>query len=32
LTFFYSSDMPNYIKTQPPQKFFKVDWDLGILR
>lgn len=24
--------MPKYIKTQPPQKFFKVGWDLGILR
>jgi hypothetical protein len=24
--------MPKYIKTQPPQKFFKVGWDLGILQ
>ncbi len=24
--------MPKYIKTQPPQKLFKVGWDLGILR
>ena len=24
--------MPKYINTRPPEKFFKTGWDLGILR
>jgi hypothetical protein len=24
--------MPKYIKTNPPQKLFKIGWDLGILK
>ena len=28
----FGFQMPKYIKTDPPQKLFKIGWDLGILR